>query len=876
MGALARGVPFDSIPYSTRIEHKIMSKEMDLQELQPANVFISYSHADERLVNELKVFLRPLVDSKIINLWYDRCIDAGSVWNEEIEEHLIGASIVIYCVSATFLNSKACRLEVEKGYKLFEEGRVFVIPVVFRACGWQDVEPFKSRQLLPNDGRPVFSDEKTKDVLLKEVYDKIREKAEIAKRIATISFSEGWKNEFTSLGALSNVLVHHENHITIDDLFVYPDLHDISPNIKNPDQYIDASRVLDEKDKYHGIIISGESQSGKTCLAYKYIERLFSEGYIPIYLSGRNRHTENWERRIFNAIKEQYSDDMIISGNRKKLIIPVVDDLHRAVDVDEIVANISPYKMAIVVVDEIYSLNIERYSFQGNYRSLRIVPMSATKRNSIIKKWIRVVDEYGETGENDNFKRLDELMSHVDVTLGKVLGNGIITAYPFFVLLILAMAKSLQPSSISNITSQGYCYQALITIALANAGVEGTKTEMYFNYLEVLAHRFRNKPEIGMEEIKEFNAEYADKYNLSVKEEALLKTLHRSGLFYKHSTGYYSFAQPYLKFYFVAKYIAGHFNDCEREYNEMVRNLNSNSNAYTVVFVSHHMKSGEQLNILKSEAASIYGNDIIPCYFEPTDMEEVDKNYRHVIKVIMPVLSQSPESERKRILLRQDEMERKKSKEPETESSENNDASEVSSFVKAIRLSDTIGQIIKSREGSMEKSELKTLINIVVTLYAKTIRSFLASFIDNPTEIIDWISDLLSAKDKTRSPEAQKGKASFIFWNINYFVLLAITTKCARSIGSEALYGVLSEVCKDWDMPLHKLLLFFVDMWYNKRINVDEVIRVNRQKDMPISVKWILKRLITRYCSTHKLDFRARQKLAIGLEIPYEMPKCID
>ena len=829
------------------------------------SVFISYSHKDEGLVNEFKTFMHPLEDNGTLRMWYDRKIDVGEDWNEEIEKHLNEANIIIFCVSSDFLASNACKGEVEKGYARYERGLAFVLPVVFRVCGWQDVEPFKSRQVLPHDGIAVFSDKR--DSYLKEVYDKIKEKAALIAKVRKVKFSDNWTKELNSLGALSSVLTMHAN-VSLDDIFVYPDVHDISPNLSNPDSYLDAEVAIADFDKHRGLIISGESQSGKTSLIYKYIVRLFEKGYVPIYLDGRNRHNGGWDKRIKKAIQEQYTDD-IIAKVKAKMIVPILDDIHNAHDIDGVLLNLDKYERAILSVDEIYSLNIANGAIRGNYQSLRIVPMSATKRNKIISKWIKVLEKSGEAVENDNFKQLDSLMRYVDATLGKALGKGVITAYPFFVLAILAMARSMQPASLSNITSQGYCYQALITIALANAGVEGVKTEMYFNYLEVLAYHFRNDSQISDEKLNEFNNSYIDKYNLSVSVDVVLRTLTRATIFYKHSSGYYSFAQSYLKYYFVAKYIAGHFKECAETYNELVQNLSYTANAYTVVFVSHHVKSGEQLTELKKLAESIYDGNVPPCFLRKEEMAVFDENYDKVFKTIMPAISQPPSSERKRELEIQDK------KEEYDERSENG-TEEATVFARklttAVRLAETVGQIIKSREGSMEKVELKALINLIVVLYSKITRTFLDSFIDHQDNIIKWIAGLINPKDKEKRYDILQKKASTIFWNLNYYALFNITTKCARAIGSESLYNVLLSVCEENNFPFYKLLQFYVDMWYNKRINVDEALTFNADKTIPVSVKWIFKRLISRFCATHNLDYKVRQQISIGMDIPYKIP----
>lgn len=48
-------------------------------------VFISYSHADAKWLERLRVHLKPLEREGIIELWVDTKIQAGMRWKEEIQ-----------------------------------------------------------------------------------------------------------------------------------------------------------------------------------------------------------------------------------------------------------------------------------------------------------------------------------------------------------------------------------------------------------------------------------------------------------------------------------------------------------------------------------------------------------------------------------------------------------------------------------------------------------------------------------------------------------------------------------------------------------------------------------------------------------------------
>ena len=72
------------------------------------DVFISYSHDDEDLRQELDKHLALLKREGKIHTWHDRLLTAGEEWRGQIDDHLNSAEIVLLCVSASFIASDYC------------------------------------------------------------------------------------------------------------------------------------------------------------------------------------------------------------------------------------------------------------------------------------------------------------------------------------------------------------------------------------------------------------------------------------------------------------------------------------------------------------------------------------------------------------------------------------------------------------------------------------------------------------------------------------------------------------------------------------------------------------------------------------------------
>jgi hypothetical protein len=119
------------------------------------NLFISYSHADDQLIDRLHKHLAQLEREGSVAGWYDREIHAGGKVDGEIEKALERADIFIACASPDYIASNYCyERELDRALEREAGGELTIIPVIFEPCDWLST-PLSKFKAVPRDGKAV-------------------------------------------------------------------------------------------------------------------------------------------------------------------------------------------------------------------------------------------------------------------------------------------------------------------------------------------------------------------------------------------------------------------------------------------------------------------------------------------------------------------------------------------------------------------------------------------------------------------------------------------------------------------------------------------------------------------------------------------------
>ncbi len=844
----------------------------------PVYVFLSYSHHDEALLECFNTQIAPLTHALDLKIFYDRKVHAGKLFWEEIDKSIGESDIIILFISANYLASTSCRKEKDTAYQLNKDNGTIVIPIILSKCGWADDPILKKTLNIPTDGKPVL-DFNNKEDAWHDVYGHVKPLMETASYVNNLRHTEH------TLHWLEDVELLTQSHprvgqLRLQDIYVDPEL-ELYDDLGDYTSSVQSDTILDKIKSRKGVIISGDDQSGKTCLC-KNIYNLFAKnGYIPVYVNDKiNKYSGNISTLISNAINDQYidADKGIIP---KEKIVLIIDDFHASKHRQKIVDQLENFPRKILIVDDIFTINLREELLVDDYIRMSIKEYKPSLRYEIIRKWVNVTGDKNQSTLQDieAYKRLDEGYQFINETLGRILGDGIVPSYPFFIITILSEQDSFGTKTTEEVSSQGHCYQALIYIHLRKNGVSNEDVDSHINFLAEFAYYlFKNKLEsLDKSGFDDFFEDYTDKYIPPDKPETTLDTLIRSNIIRSDSFSHYSFRYPYIFYYFIAKYLSDHITERFDTITTIVDHLHENQNAYISIFLVHHSKKPELLNLLMDTTKNLF-TEYKPTGLSRSEIMSLDRELSDLVNQRLPSPNESVDENRRRKLEAEDELENSiKQNQRDNEDSTNQyadgddtkDDAEIliKDLRKSIKTVEVLGRIIKNRHGSLKIDILEQVFQNAMEVHLRILTSYLKVIERSEGSdsiisfLVDRLKNITNKGNKHYTDTQLKDMARTIYWNFNLILIHAIFVKIVQSLGADKLRMIVENVCQRDPTPAKSIIKHGILMWYSKSLQIDEI-----EKDfinLPFSkaAKRVMRLFVINYCRMHSINFKDRQRL---------------
>ena len=126
-----------------------------------SNIFISYSHEDEKYKDELVRHLRVLENQGSASFWDSRLILPGEDWSSEIMKAIDAAEIIILLVSPNFLASDyIVNHELPELLERAKYQNAIVLPILLRPTQWTVIPELAQFQFLNDIRKPLSSSSK--------------------------------------------------------------------------------------------------------------------------------------------------------------------------------------------------------------------------------------------------------------------------------------------------------------------------------------------------------------------------------------------------------------------------------------------------------------------------------------------------------------------------------------------------------------------------------------------------------------------------------------------------------------------------------------------------------------------------------------------
>ena len=788
---------------------------------------------------------------EILKDWSDRKILPGGNISEKIKKKMQETDIFVFLLSKDFIASPECRKEWQFASELASKRpSIVLVPIILSECSWQDLGNMSQLKALPNDANPIktFDNE---DTAWKQIYDGIKLLIDDLRKTFTVKIEfrkEMEKTEFIS-----------QEHIKLSDVFVFPNLslHVTTDDEKNLETKI-ATRHELLKNKH--MLIHGDELSGKTALCRHLVLTLIEEQRPVLYVN-LNSTSKKASPEVFRNFYHNEFDGDYSQWKKQPDRIVILDNLSSEPHaVGHVLLAMELFDQVVVTLSsDTYYAYFRDDEQLASFCEVRILPFNHNKQQELIQKRLAgsdlsVFDSLVDTMEN----KVNDV----------VISNRILPRYPFYILTILQTCEGYMPNNLF-VTSYGHCYHVLIVAHLIKSGVPKADDaiDTCFNFLENLAFAIfqfnSGNYSINTDAFDDFVKDYKEKFiiknailnRLLDQEFGVIKPVDPTE---KHTVQ--QFRSPYMYFYFLGKFLAKNAKNHQKLIESMVDRSYILSNRLTLIFTIHHTNDCEIIDdILLHTMCAFEG-------VEPIRLTRHDVEIFEEIVAAIPstVLSHNPiESERKLERTKRDEIE---FSEFDNENSVDS-IQEVNDIYRIMKNNEILGQILRNKHGSLERSKLLEIIETITDQGLKLVGLILGSqeemndfarFIHekNPNDSLDRIKRTLQV-------------VSFI-WTITNI------EKIVRALNKPEIQPLVQELVGQKNTPAYDLISYFLrletmrEFSENDRAKLKLLLNKHRypffQKVTSLRTQWYLNTHRVRapleqaICSLLGIEFRSKLK----------------
>ena len=662
---------------------------------------------------------------------------------------------------------------------------------------------------------------------------------------------------------------HEKEKLKLSEIFIYPDLESMNERINKTDidgKYLSAEQLLGDAD-HTLFILEGGNQCGKTSLCHMYYTTLAGAHKYPLMVGGKEVTNNNLKRILRNAYERQYLPEFADYDKYeqydkvdKVLLLDNFDKCKLARDVKEKMIKellLQFGKVIITVREDKFIVDSLNYFSKEATVLYHIKSFGYEKRAKLIEKFYEKYDNQS-ISQQEMLDKTNEALRMVQQFLGKEY----IPPYPIYILSLLLSSTKLVGQSYAQ-TAYGHCYDAIITCALLTQ-VKDDDVSQFRNFLKNFAfYKFMQKMESMPEEkFRAFYDEYQKHYIITSYENCK-RVLINTGLLVCEDECYYKFGYKYVYYFTVAEYISGIVNQPvgKEIIQQLCNDIESEEVANILIFLTYHI---DDVSFIDETIFTLMSSieDVDPITLDRNDSfyASIEKLCDEMKKETVDVFKKSdPKKAREELMRQQDTAERER----ENREEEKRQNARSLKIDKALRAIEVVGQIIKNRRNSLEKSKLKEML---VELYYAGFRTvnYLGSTLaaDKKTLVEDIIKDEDLGGDTIKIRE----HIDYFFEMTTFRFCLFVFGKIIRSVGVKELRWLYNEASAQIDTPAADIVTFSIESVYSKLVVEDLKKLVEKYKDNSAAMT-IIRARVRSYLYNNYVEVNDRKRIAAALRL---------
>lgn len=710
--------------------------------------------------------------------------------------------------------------------------------------------------------------------------------------LSNVNGNKGQSLTFTNnfsriIGDPGGGFIHNEkDNLQLDDIFVYPELK--KKRVKegkedlNKGQYsIPSEEILYSGESSLRLLILGEDKAGKSTLLYQALKEFHSRGYAPILLRANEISSlseADFSRMLSKNATEQYTHpDQFLRAEKKNRIV-FVDDLDRLRGGLKIILKFIQAlekEFDSIILSATTGFEISEFVIKEaaktlqNYDTYEITRFGHALRHKLIRKWCLC-------GSVNTLPELDREIYDTENVVNIVIGKNLVPSQPFYLLILLQSSAPSQQAELKNSSFAQY-YEYLMTGNLKKSGVKKDQYDELFNYISNLAWLFRTSDmtEASLGELTSFNAQYSTLI-FRVDLQPRLDLLVSAKLLTKRGN-YYSFAYPYVFFFFLGRYLAKnlHKQDIKDTVTEWCSKLTKRNNAHAIMFLTYHVNDPWVIEQVAAVLSKCFVNlSPIQLNGDISFINELVENTTEQYMRIENTDVDGNQSEIRKLRDEQDALE-----EIDNAALNEDEITDLSIFHELnlfIKTAEILGQIVKNYYGSLERTRKKELIREVFDAPLRFIHYLFDLIHSDPEAFVLEIEKIVLLKN----PDLESLNKRVIVRNIAFQFLGQICTgivlRSSSHISSDKLDDDINDLIVEHPNTAYKLLGIGAKFISPKNLPLDEIRRLATElKSNPFAFG-ILQSLGAMHLHQFHLNIEDRQKLCSILGVKIEDSQITD